>query len=273
MTVRFHRRITMAFALAVAGIVAALAVPAGAATASATEPPATRIVGGTPTTTAEYPFMMQVGFGIVPRCGGTLVAPTKVLTAAHCVETLTPDQLARLVVVGGRDEYQSENGTERPVSEAWVHPDRDRVTRVADVAVLTLAEPMPFATLPIAAATDTHLYEPGTMSRILGWGLTEENGDIPDQLMTAQVPVISDADCEAAYATHTTTYDAPSMVCAAYPEGGVDACNRDSGGPLVIDGVVAGVVSWGRGCARADSPGVYARMTTFSADVMEQITS
>jgi secreted trypsin-like serine protease len=63
------------------------------------------------------------------------------------------------------------------------------------------------------------------------------------------------------------------MVCAGYTDGGVDTCQGDSGGPLIINGRLAGITSWGNGCARAKYPGVYTRLTTFSADVTEQINS
>jgi trypsin len=89
----------------------------------------------------------------------------------------------------------------------------------------------------------------------------------------ARSPLVADAECEAAYASHSTRVDASIMFCAGFPAGGVDACNRDSGGPLVVDGVLAGVVSWGHECARPGYPGVYVRMTTYAADVREQITS
>ncbi|MEO3755805.1 serine protease [Streptomyces sp. B6B3] len=264
-----RRRPWAAFAL-VAAVAAAVSLPA-AAPASAAEP-APFIVGGTPTTTDAYPFTMQVGTEYVPRCGGTLVAPSKVVTAAHCVDGDPTSELSTYVV-GGRTERLGSDGTVREVIDVWLHPDYDADTNVADIAVLTLADEMPYEPLPFAAPTDTHLYAPGTMARILGWGWTAYPGTSADQLMTAEVPIVADADCEAAYASHSTQVDASIMFCAGFPEGGVDACNRDSGGPLVVDGVLAGVVSWGHECARPGYPGVYVRMTAYAADVREQITS
>ena len=269
MTVQFRRRARAALALA-AAVFSAVIATAVTVPAAATEPPTTRVVGGTPTTTDAYPFVMQVSTGVVPRCGGALVTPTKVVTAAHCLVGLSPGQL---VVVGGRDERQGTSGTEREVGDFWIHPAYDSDTNVADVAVITLTEEMPYEPVPFVAPTDTGLYAPGTLTRLLGWGRTAENGPFASQLMTAEVPVVSDADCEAAYEDFVVRYDATSMVCAGLPEGGVDTCQGDSGGPLIIDGVLAGVVSWGEGCARPDAPGVYARLTTYSADISAQLTS
>lgn len=275
MPVRFRRRTGSAFALAAAGIaavIAAVALPTGATATPAATNPSPLVVGGTPASTDDYPFVMQISSnGIVPFCGGTLVTPTKVVTAAHCLNNKTPDDV---VVVGGRTERQGESGTVVPVSDIWMYPGWNGDTKVGDIAVLTLADEMPYEPLPFAAPGDTHLYTPGNMARVLGWGrIADEVGASPDQLMTAEVPVVADGDCEAAYADYDVQVDSTAMVCAGYPEGGVDACTYDSGGPLVIDGVLAGVVSWGKSCALPGYPGVYTRVTTYSAEVSAQVNS
>jgi trypsin len=275
MTIR--RRVSAPLALAAAGIAAVLtaialpAAPAGAATATAEPQPL--VIGGVPTTTDENPFMMQLTTdGTGPYCGGTLVAPTKVVTAAHCV---TLWDLNGLVVVGGRTQTDSETtGTAREAIDVWIHPDYDGDANRNDIAVVTLADEMPYATLPYAGPDDTGLYTPGNTARVMGWGYTRETGGVPDQLMTAEVPVVSDADCEAAYVDYRVPMDPATMVCAGLlAEGGVDTCNRDSGGPLIVNGTLAGVVSWGNGCARPDYPGVYVRLTTFSELVSRQVNS
>ncbi|NJQ05360.1 S1 family peptidase [Streptomyces lonarensis] len=242
-----------------------------AATPVTSEPAAPLIVGGTPTTTDEHPYVMQLAgaSGVrVQRCGATLVAPTKAVTAAHCVHNL---DRTRYLVVGGRTARLGPEGVDREISDIWINPAWDRDTKAGDVAVLTLAEPMPFATLPIAGPTDAHLYEPGTPSHVLGWGRTAEVGNASTVLRIAEVPLVADAACEAAYASHTFQVDSASMVCAGLPEGGVDACQLDSGGPLVVDGVLVGVVSWGNGCARPDFPGVYVRVSAFSEALSAEI--
>jgi secreted trypsin-like serine protease len=91
--------------------------------------------------------------------------------------------------------------------------------------------------------------------------VTEEGGDLPDNLQKAQVPVTTDAYCGGAY----SDFDAATMVCAGFPEGGVDTCQGDSGGPMfgrTSTGTlrVVGTTSFGEGCARPGKPGVYGRV-------------
>ena len=95
--------------------------------------------------------------------------------------------------------------------------------------------------------------------------MTEEDGDLPDTLQKAQVPITTDEYCESRYSDDDGwDFDPETMVCAGYPEGGVDTCQGDSGGPLFADASgarrVVGVTSWGNGCAQEGFPGVYARV-------------
>jgi secreted trypsin-like serine protease len=249
-----------ATAMAVAGV---LTAPAASA-----DDPSTRIVGGTPTTTDEHPFVVQItdasGFQF---CGGTLVTPTKVVTAAHCMEGSAASDIA---VVGGRTNLSGTDGTVAGASDIWVNPDYDSAAITGDVAVITLAEELPYEPLEYVASTDTDIYAAGATATILGWGTTSSGGSSSDELLMAEVPTVSDADCSGAYGS---SYVASDMVCAGLPEGGVDTCQGDSGGPFVIDGKLAGITSWGQGCAEAGFPGIYSRLTTFSDAVTEQINS
>jgi len=142
------------------------------------------------------------------------------------------------------------------------YPLYNEVTNTNDVAVITVDRDLPYKALPYASATDTGLYTAGTSSTILGWGVTEEDGDVSDILQKATVPIVSDAKCAAAYGT---SFDAATMVCAGYDQGGTDTCQGDSGGPLVVAGKLAGITSWGEGCARPGKYGVYTRVSAVSS--------
>ncbi|MFF5016464.1 S1 family peptidase [Streptomyces sp. NPDC001165] len=248
-------------ATAAAAVTALFASP----TASAAPQP---IVGGTTTTTSAYPFMMQITDASGSQfCGGTLVAAKKVVTAAHC---MVGESTSSVRVVGGRTYLNGTNGTVSRVSKIWINPDYTDATNGDDVAVLTLSTSMPYTPASYVSSSQTGVYAAGTTARILGWGTTSENGSSSNQLRTATIPTVSDSSCKSSYGSDFVQTD---MVCAGYTSGGVDTCQGDSGGPLLIGGVLAGITSWGEGCAEAGHPGVYTRLTTFSNLVTTQVNS
>ncbi|MFE2474067.1 S1 family peptidase, partial [Streptomyces mirabilis] len=226
------------------------------------------IVGGTTTTTTAYPFMMQITDASQNQfCGGTLVAANKVVTAAHCMVGETTSSVR---VVGGRTYLNGTNGTVSKVSKIWINPAYTDATNGDDVAVLTLSTSMSYTPASYVASTDTGVYATGATARIIGWGTTSESGSSSNQLRTATVPIVSNSSCAGSYGSEFVASD---MVCAGYTNGGTDTCQGDSGGPLLIGGVLAGITSWGNGCAEAGFPGVYTRLTTFSSLVKTQINS
>ncbi|MER5943257.1 serine protease [Streptomyces sp. uw30] len=255
-------RKTAAVAATVAAAAAALL---SAPTAEAAD---SRIVGGSTTTTTSYPFMMQITDASQDQfCGGTLVSATKVVTAAHC---MVGESTSSVRVVGGRTYLNGTNGTVSRVSDIWIHPDYQDVTEGNDVAVLTLSTSMSYTPASYVDSSDTGVYATGTTARILGWGTTSSGGSSSNQLRTATVPTVSNSSCSSSYGSD---FIASDMVCAGYTSGGTDTCQGDSGGPLLIGGVLAGITSWGEGCAQAGYPGIYTRLTTFSDEVTEQVES
>jgi trypsin len=248
---------------------AAEKAPAGKQQPVKVEP---KIIGGEETTIEENPFMVALtqpdGFQF---CGGAIVAPTKILTAAHCTEGQDP---ANIKVVAGRTSLSGGGGTTANVTNIWVNPGFDGNTMVNDASVLTLDQPLSQAPIAIAGAGDEDLYTAGANSTVLGWGV-DESGNTSDVLKKVDVPVTSDADCTASYQDQ---YDPTSMVCAGLKEGGKDSCQGDSGGPLVAvkpDGTLKsiGIVSWGQGCAEPNFYGVYGRVLAMSDLITEQINS
>ncbi|MFD4788599.1 S1 family peptidase [Streptomyces sp. NPDC058459] len=256
-------RKTAATVLATAAA-AATALVAAPAAGAAPQP----VVGGTATTTTAYPYVMQITDASGSQfCGGTLVSAEKVVTAAHC---MAGESTSSVRVVGGRTYLKGTDGTVSRVSGIWVNPDYTDATRGDDVAVLTLSTPMPYTPVSYVSSAQTSVYAAGTTARILGWGTTSENGGSSDQLRTATVPTVSDSSCRTSYGPDFVQSD---MVCAGVTSGGIDTCQGDSGGPLIIGGVLAGITSWGEGCAQAGHPGVYTRLTTFSSLVTAQVTA
>lgn len=226
-----------------------------------------RIVGGERTSTANEPWVVFLtdasGFQF---CGGTLVAPTKVVTAAHCTAS-APDR--KMFAVVGRDDKDSKAGRSVAVARIWVSPTFQAVGSGLDVSVLTLAESVPTPTLPLATAADSALYGAGTAARIYGWGATSENGTASRYLLGATVPIREDSYCRSS----ASSYDPKLLTCAGFDSGGVDTCQGDSGGPLVAGGKLIGITSFGDGCARAGKPGYYTRVGANSELIEKQIRS
>jgi secreted trypsin-like serine protease len=238
---------------------ASLVAAITAVLASAT--PAQAIVGGTDAPDTPWAVALTDSNGRF-FCGGALVAPDRVVTAAHCLtEQLaltTRDRAPESIrVVAGRSDLRQ--GTPTKVASTWKHPDFREVDKGDDVAVLTLGEALPLPTVPLVDAGDTASYAPGTETTVLGWGRTAEGADPSPTLRQVSLPIESDADCARA----VPGYRPDGMVCAGYPQGGKDASEGDSGGPMVVRGRLVGVVSYGKGCARPGEPGVYTRLAAY----------
>ncbi|EGE41309.1 trypsin-like serine protease [Streptomyces sp. SID4928] len=260
------RALTGALALTAAATAAPLAAPSAAVADSV-------IVGGQPAPVADSPWAVALSsrdrFGGARSgqfCGGVAVAPTKILTAAHCLsdEALggPAERVRDLLVIAGRERLSDSDGQEIPVRDIWVNPAYDPASNAGDLAVLTLARAMPEGgVVPTARSGDT-AYRAGTAAAVYGWGDTTGSGTYASVLRSAPVQVLPDSDCARAYpGGREGTYKASAMLCAGDPAGGRDACQGDSGGPLVARGRLIGLVSWGSGCGRAGSPGVYTRVS------------
>lgn len=255
---------------ALAVVAAAAAIPLGTSVPAAAD---SIVVGGQPAHVKDSPWVVALSsrerFGQTRAgqfCGGVVVAPTKVLTAAHCLSRAALGvDIARvrdLKVIAGRDSLRGSGGQEIPVHATWSNPRFDPTTNAGDLAVLTLADPLPAkSVIPMAESGDA-AYESGTAAKVYGWGDTTGNSDYASSLRSARVTVLPDSTCERAYpGGRNGTYDASAMLCAGEPQGGYDACQGDSGGPLVARGRLIGLVSWGNGCGQPGSPGVYTRVS------------
>jgi trypsin len=255
---------------ALSAVLAAPTVLAGPSSAAASDTPAAQspaepyVVGGESASTTDYPWVVALTTpaGESAYCGGALVTPDRVVTAAHCVSGYV---LANIRVVAGRTDLRSDEGEERTVLRAWLHPDYQSPTEGADVAVLFLDRAVSYGTVPLE--TDQDAYVPGLPGTILGWGYTSESGPSSPVLRSAAVSLVADSDCAATF----QEFDPETMVCASAPDGRMDACYGDSGGPLIADGRLIGIISWGSGCARQGTPGVYTRVAFYAAAIDAQL--
>ena len=224
------------------------------------------IVGGVTSPRGAYGWvasLQQSGFGHL--CGGTLVSPDAVITAAHCVEGSSAESFS--VVLGREDLDRNDDGQEVAVSQIIVHPDYNPLRNGSDIAVLLLESDVDELPIPYLSQANASLAEPGVTARVLGWGTTREGGPAVSELREVDVPIVSNATANAftSYGGSVTG----NMLAAGFREGGADSCQGDSGGPLVVfddqdSPHLAGVVSWGEGCARPNKYGIYARVTAFT---------
>jgi trypsin len=235
-----------------------------------------RIVHGHPTNTVSFPWQAQLTIKNKFLCGGELISPTVVLTAAHCLAIASsPDQVQ---VTLGRDRT-FEGGVTQVAAAIYVNPGFQASRLDFDWAFAVLSSPAPsqFTPIKIAGPNETALWNPGSAATVTGYGTTSENGDLSKTLREVTIPILGDDVCGSS-SSYGRKFDPSAMLCAGDPQAGKDSCQGDSGGPLVVkadDGSfrLAGIVSFGRGCAEQRFPGIYTRIAdpALSAQLVQQL--
>ncbi|MFH9353179.1 S1 family peptidase [Kitasatospora sp. NPDC017646] len=249
---RKPKRRHMAMLFTAAGLVAATAAPAAA------------VHGGAATTTGAHPFVVALETASGEQwCTGALIAPTKVLTAGHCVAEA--DDPTTLRVIAGRTDLTTSAGQVRRVKSVKVDP-RYTAGLDHDSAVLTLDRPLPQRPARVARQGDEGLYRLGGPATVYGYGRTGTDG--PGTRLKEAVLTLSPlAGCE----PYTDPADSPRVkVCGLPGPGRTDSiCKGDSGGPLVVNGVVIGMVSTGNKYCDTQYPvSVFTRATDVPADLL-----
>ncbi|MEU3946553.1 trypsin-like serine protease [Streptomyces sp. NPDC029526] len=240
-----------------------------------------KIIGGSTTGISTAPWMAQLHYyddrgtaattdDIGFFCGGAVVAPTKILTAAHCVKG--HNWKAHGAVVTGTAQLPSaegdlHGGTVSGVWRQWHHASYSARTVDNDIAVLTLPSPVRATPIRLTTAGDTASYTAGRSAKVYGWGRISSTSQEGSQVLkTATLPIQSDATCARTYGTD---FVKGHMVCAGPPATGSDAgtasaCNGDSGGPLVVNNRIVGVVSWGvKDCVERGAHSVFAKVSGY----------
>ncbi|CAL9682615.1 unnamed protein product [Knipowitschia caucasica] len=224
----------------------------------------TRIVGGEEAWSQSWPWQVSLSFVEMPACGGAILSPLWVISAAHCFKRYKKASL--WTVLAGKHNLDNLNETRQQVvavSRIISHTDYNPRTKEHDIALLKLQKRLVFNEF----VRPIHIWMRSlplfTECTITGWGSSRENGPRMNKLQEVNVTILPTDVCNKYYAGQILN----TMFCAGKEEGGADACQGDSGGPLsCFNGSryeLIGTVSWGVGCGRAKKPGVYTKLQDF----------
>ncbi|CAG9860824.1 unnamed protein product [Phyllotreta striolata] len=248
--------------------------------------PQTRIVGGKNAPFGRWPWQVSIrrtsffGFSSTHRCGGAVLNENWIATAGHCVDDLLTSQIRIRV---GEYDFSSVQEllpyVERGVSQKVVHPKYNYFTYEYDLALVQVDKALEFmphiSPICLPASNDLLIGENATVT---GWGRLSEGGTLPSVLQEVQVPIVSNDRCKSMFLRAGRHEFIPDIfLCAGYDGGGQDSCQGDSGGPLQVKGkdgryFLAGIISWGIGCAEANLPGVCTRISKFVPWILKVVT-
>jgi secreted trypsin-like serine protease len=233
---------------------------------------APKIVGGKVAAAGAFPWQVSLNIAEIDDpywahyCGGAIYSERWIVTAAHCVKA-RPEEIA---VIAGTNELV-EGATRRIVARIYVKPGYNPSTKDNDLALLELAQPLPFGDRVKAVQVATVALEPpllvtDKLFSVTGWGATAQNGRQVRDLMYLEVPFVESTECNRPLAYNGRVTD--NMLCAGYAVGGRDSCQGDSGGPLTAETAtnpkLVGIVSWGDGCGLPNRVGVYTRVAKYA---------
>lgn len=232
-----------------------------------------KIVGGKRALAGAYPWQVSLGVSWIADpyrahfCGGTVYSATWIVTAAHCV---AGNDAKDIVVTAGTNKLGT-GGSRRNVERIISKGDYNAEKSDNDIALIQLRDPLvldgAIKAIPLlTAGEEPEILKKDTPLVVTGWGATVQGGQGVRDLRYVEVPFVERDTCNRslAYDGKITT----NMICAGVAVGGKDSCQGDSGGPLTVNTKtsprLAGVVSWGDGCAKANRVGVYSRVANYA---------
>ncbi|KAM4846178.1 ovochymase-2 [Thomomys bottae] len=217
-----------------------------------------RIVGGSQVEKGSYPWQVSLKQRHKHICGGTIISPQWVVTAAHCIAHRNIASTLN-VTAGEYDLNQTDPGEQTlAIAATFIHPQfSTRKPMEYDIALLKMAGTFQFGQFvgPMCLPEPGEKFKAGFTCTTTGWGRLTEGGSLPQVLQEVNLTILPQKECTAALLTLQKPITGKTFLCTGSPEGGRDACQGDSGGALMCRNkkgtwTLAGVTSWGLGCGR-----------------------
>lgn len=225
-----------------------------------------RIVGGAPVTKGQIPWQVAVRRDEQQVCGGALISPNFVVTTAHCFR-----QKGRYVLSSGIVDV-SDVGQLRSINRTILHPSWRPGVWENDIALLRVNQSFRFDSYSAPLCLPSVNAQRVSRISVSGWGRLREGYKQSIALQRVVLETASDEECKKRF---PYAFSSRTMFCALSKN--KDACQGDSGGAAVNEeqdaAVLVGLVSWGRGCARNNTPGVYTRVTSFLTWIKETVNT
>uniref|UniRef100_A0A670ZAI4 Peptidase S1 domain-containing protein n=1 Tax=Pseudonaja textilis TaxID=8673 RepID=A0A670ZAI4_PSETE len=227
-----------------------------------------RIVGGTDSRDGEWPWQVSIKLNGEHHCGGSLVTDQWIITASHCFSLINNPSNFTVLVGALKLSDPGPHSIIASVKHIILNPTYEGDSRIGDIALIQLEQRLPLIQQisPICVPNANVKFLPGQKCWVTGWGNIRKGVKLTE--VQKKVPIISTKKCNTLYRQDSRQPRASreikeDMICAGFAAGQRDACQGDSGGPLACRmedfWFIAGVVSWGDGCAQKNRPGVYAR--------------
>ncbi|KAI9298782.1 trypsin-like serine protease [Neoconidiobolus thromboides FSU 785] len=233
-----------------------------------------RIVGGVEVSPKfKYPWLVSLQVKGVHDCGGIILNRDTVLTAGHCSELPASSYTVNVHRHNLKQSSSSEGGQSIFVSKIINHPNFDSFNATNDISIWKLAIPASVGIGSIDLDDGTYGEQTGLKVLAAGWGVTKANGPGSPVLREVRIPIFDKKACASYWANNGYDINVDSQVCAG-AEGGKDACNGDSGGPLFIIGanghpILIGTTSFGEPCAHKGIPTVWTRVSAFRSFILQ----
>ncbi|XP_060074620.1 mucin-2-like [Ylistrum balloti] len=227
------------------------------------------IIGGTKSFLGQWPWTVAIKINQKFICGGTLISQQWVVTASHCIESVSAKPYLLNVMIGSI-AMNPADGVYFKVTEVIMHPNNSFIYE-ADIALLRLQKPVIFTdhVKPLCLATESHILTGSSICYVSGWGVLSVadfySTTMPEYMHHAKMKLVTHSKCKESYQGKLKD----TMLCGGYDLGRIDSCKGDSGGPLMCKvssdrWILAGITSWGETpCGQAKKPGVYTRVDKY----------